>query len=79
MAGHVSPEAALGGPIAAVKDGDTVVFDIAKRRVVMRVSSAEIKRRLKKIKKHPEHPFCTGVMAKYARQVSSASKGAVTT
>ncbi len=79
MAGHVSPEAALGGPIAAVQNGDIVRLDVARRRVDMKLTAAEIKRRMKKIKKHPEHAFCTGVMAKYARQVSSASKGAVTT
>lgn len=79
MAGHVSPEAALGGPIGALQNNDVIRFDITKRRIDVKLTPAEIKRRLKKIKKHPEHPFCTGVMAKYARQVSSASKGAVTT
>jgi len=77
MVGHVAPEAAHGGPIAALKNGDIVTFDILNRRLDMKLSKAEIAKRLRKVKnKHPK--FATGVMAKYAKLVSSASKGAVT-
>jgi dihydroxy-acid dehydratase len=77
MAGHVAPEAVRGGPIAAVKNGDMIVFDIAKRRLDLDVSQKEIKTRLKKVKQ-PVPRYTSGVMAKYARHVSSASEGAVT-
>jgi dihydroxy-acid dehydratase len=77
MAGHVAPEAADRGPIAAVKDGDIVVFDIPNRRLSVELSDQEITDRLKNWQA-PEPPFKTGVMAKYARLVSSASLGAVT-
>lgn len=78
MVGHVAPEAADGGPIAAIKNGDRIRFDIPNRRLDMKVSAAEIKSRLKKWKA-PKPRYSGGVMAKYARQVSSASKGAITT
>ncbi len=77
MAGHVAPEAVKGGPIAAVKNGDTIVFDIAKRQLNVELSAKEIKSRLKKVKQ-PVPRYTSGVMAKYARHVSSASEGAVT-
>jgi len=77
MAGHVAPEAARGGPIAAVRDGDTVVFDLKKRELRVELSDKEIKKRLSKWKP-PQPRYATGVMAKYARQVSSAAAGAVT-
>ena len=77
MAGHVAPEAVRGGPIAAVKNGDMVVFDIAKRQLNVELSQREIKARLKKVKQ-PVPRYASGVMAKYARHVSSASEGAVT-
>ena len=77
MAGHVAPEAAAGGPIAAVKDGDTVVFDIPKRQLRVELSDQEIASRLKSWTPPPPR-FETGVMAKYAKLVSSASLGAVT-
>jgi dihydroxy-acid dehydratase len=77
MAGHVAPEAVKGGPIAAVKNGDTITFDIAKRRLDVDLTQAEIKARLKKVKT-PAPRYTMGVMAKYARHVSSASEGAVT-
>jgi dihydroxy-acid dehydratase len=77
MAGHVAPEAVRHGPIAALKNGDTILFDIAKRRLDVKLTQAEIKARLKKVK-HPVLRYTTGVMAKYARHVSSASEGAVT-
>jgi dihydroxy-acid dehydratase len=77
MAGHVAPEAACGGPIAAVADGDTVVFDIAKRRLDLEVSDADIQARMAKWKA-PEPRYKRGVFSKYAALVSSASEGAVT-
>ncbi len=77
MAGHVSPEAACGGPIAALRDGDIVVFDIGRRELRVELSDSEIRRRLASWQQ-PEARYRTGVMAKYARQVSSAAQGAVT-
>ncbi len=77
MAGHVAPEAAVGGPIAALRDGDVITFDIAKRRLDVDLSDAEIKTRLKNWKA-PEPHYKSGVMAKYAQSVSSSSRGAVT-
>jgi len=78
MAGHVAPEAIKGGPIAAVKNGDMIVFDIAKRTLSVELSQKEIKARLKKVKQ-PLPLYTSGVMGKYARHVSSASEGAITT
>ena len=77
MAGHVAPEAVRGGPIGAVKNGDVIVFDIAKRQLNVELSAKDIKTRLKKVKL-PAPRYTSGVMAKYARHVSSASEGAVT-
>ena len=77
MAGHVAPEAARGGPIAALADGDIVAFDIEKRRVDMEVSDDDILARLAKWKA-PEPHYKRGVFSKYAALVSSASEGAVT-
>jgi len=77
MVGHVAPEAAVGGPVAVVKNGDTIVIDVKKRRIDVELSAAEMKRRLAKWKP-PKPPFTRGVMAKYARLVSSATEGAVT-
>jgi dihydroxy-acid dehydratase len=77
MAGHVSPEAALGGPIAVVRDGDIVHFDVHKRVLEVEISKRELDKRMKKWKPlKPRYP--TGVFAKYAALVSSASQGAVT-
>lgn len=78
MAGHVAPEAVKGGPIAAIKNGDRITFDIAKRRLDVDLTQTEIKSRLKKVKT-PVPRYTMGVMAKYARHVSSASEGAITT
>ncbi len=78
MAGHVAPEAIKGGPIGAVKNGDIIVFDIAKRTLNVDLSQKEIKARLKKVKLPPPR-YTSGVMGKYARHVSSASDGAITT
>jgi len=78
MAGHVAPEAANGGPIAAVADGDTIVFDLPNRQLNVELSAGEIQKRLATWK--PPAPRHTGgVMAKYSFLVSSASLGAVTT
>jgi len=77
MAGHVAPEAIVGGPIAALRDGDTIVFDIPKRTLSVELTDAEIRQRLATWKA-PLPRFTTGVMAKYAYLVSSASLGAVT-
>jgi dihydroxy-acid dehydratase len=75
--GHVAPEASRGGPIAALRDGDTVVLDVANRRLSVEISDEEIKARLAGWKA-PAPRYTTGVLAKYARLVSSASTGAVT-
>jgi dihydroxy-acid dehydratase len=76
MVGHVAPEAACGGPIAALAEGDTVVFDIEKRRLDMEVSDADIRARMANWKA-PEPRYKRGVFSKYAALVSSASEGAV--
>jgi dihydroxy-acid dehydratase len=77
MIGHIAPEAAEGGPIGALRTGDVVVVDIKKRRLDVELSAAELKRRLKAVKR-PKPRYTSGVLAKYARLVSSASDGAVT-
>ncbi len=77
MVGHVAPEAARGGPIAALKNGDVVVFDVEKRLLEMEVTDAEIRARMSTWKA-PEPRYKRGVFAKYAALVSSASEGAVT-
>jgi dihydroxy-acid dehydratase len=77
MAGHVAPEAANGGPIAAVADGDVIVFDIPNRRLNVELSAADIQKRLAGWKP-PAPRYTSGVMAKYALLVSSSSLGAVT-
>ncbi len=77
MAGHVAPEAIVGGPIAAIQDGDTIVFDVPKRTLSVELTDAEIQRRLASWKA-PKPRFTSGVMAKYAYLVSSSSLGAVT-
>jgi dihydroxy-acid dehydratase len=77
MAGHVAPEAARGGPIAAVRDGDLICFDITQRRLDLELAEDEIRRRLASWQP-PAPRYHSGVMAKYARSVSSAAEGAVT-
>jgi dihydroxy-acid dehydratase len=77
MAGHVAPEAAAGGPIAAIREGDTIVFDIPNRRIDIELPAPEIAARLKAWKA-PAPRYTSGVMAKYARLVSSAAEGAIT-
>jgi dihydroxy-acid dehydratase len=75
--GHVSPEASRGGPIAALRTGDTIVLDVANRRLEVELTDAQIKERLAAWTP-PAPRYHTGVMAKYARMVSSAAVGAVT-
>ena len=77
MAGHVAPEAQVGGPIAAVREGDVISFDITARRLDVEISDDEMKKRLAAWTP-PEPRYASGVMAKYGRHVSSASLGAVT-
>jgi dihydroxy-acid dehydratase len=77
MIGHVAPEAAKGGPIAAIREGDEITVDIAGRRLDISLSDDEIARRVAE-HEPPPSPFGHGVMAKYAATVSSASEGAVT-
>ncbi len=76
MAGHVAPEAAVGGPIAAVQDGDTILFDVEKRRLDLELPEAQMKARLQRWTA-PAPRYKTGVMARYAKLVGSASEGAV--
>jgi len=77
MAGHVAPEASRGGPIAALREGDTIVFDVEARRLDVEASDGEIRSRLRTWAP-PAPRYARGVFAKYARLVSSASDGAVT-
>jgi len=77
VVGHLSPEAALGGPLALVAAGDEITIDAERREITLHVSAAELKRRRGRWK--PPRPFARrGALAKYARQVSSASLGAIT-
>jgi dihydroxy-acid dehydratase len=77
MAGHVAPEAAHRGPIAALKEDDTITFDIESRKLEVALSDEEIEERLKDWRE-PVPRYETGVFAKYAALVSSASEGAIT-
>jgi dihydroxy-acid dehydratase len=77
VVGHVTPEAYIGGPIALVKNGDTITIDAEKRLVNLDVPAAELKKR-KKAWKKPAPRYTRGVLAKYAAHVTSASEGAVT-
>jgi dihydroxy-acid dehydratase len=77
MVGHVAPEAAHRGPIAALREGDTVTFDIENRKLDVALSETEIEERLEDWR-DPQPRYETGVFAKYAALVSSASEGAVT-
>lgn len=78
MCGHVAPEAQLGGPIAAVREGDKITFDIPNRTLTLEVADEEIAARLKQWRA-PKLRYERGVFAKYAASVASASEGAVTT
>jgi dihydroxy-acid dehydratase len=77
MIGHVAPEAFDGGPIAFVEDGDTVIIDIAERRIDLVLDAATLAARKAKWTA-PEPSFKAGVMAKYIKLVGSAAEGAVT-
>ena len=77
MAGHVAPEAAVGGPIAAVEEGDTISFDVEQRRLDLEVSEATLRERLARWRA-PAPRYTSGVFAKYVALVSSAAEGAVT-
>jgi dihydroxy-acid dehydratase len=77
MAGHVAPEAVRGGPIAAVREGDQITFDVEARRLDVDLTDEEIAARVAEYEP-PEPHYSSGVMAKYARSVSSASEGAIT-
>jgi dihydroxy-acid dehydratase len=77
MLGHVSPEAALGGPIAAVREGDTIRIDVKQRILELEISDSEIKHRMANWKA-PKPRYASGVFAKYGALVASASEGAVT-
>src|ERR1043165_5405320 len=77
VVGHVTPEAAVGGPIALVKNGDQITIDAVKHTVTVHVSDAELKKR-KKAWTAPKARYTRGVLAKYAALVTSASEGAVT-
>ena len=76
--GHIAPEAAVGGPIGLLQDGDTIEMDVERRVLNVRVPDEEMEQRRKAWKAPPPN-YTTGVMAKYAKLVGSASKGAVTT
>jgi dihydroxy-acid dehydratase len=77
MAGHVAPEAPRGGPIAAVRDGDTIVFDVPNRELNVELTDEEIAERLSDYEP-PAPKYRSGVLGKYARLVGSAAEGAVT-
>ncbi len=77
MVGHVAPEAAVGGPLAAVRDGDRITIDLEGRRLEVDLSASALAARLREFRPPPVR-YATGVFAKYARQVSSAAQGAVT-
>ncbi len=77
VVGHITPEAAVGGPLALVKNGDEITIDAKKREMTLNVTKIELKKR-KRAWKAPKTKYTRGVLAKYAKQVSSASSGAVT-
>jgi dihydroxy-acid dehydratase len=77
MIGHVSPEAARGGPIAALREGDVVRIDVTQQLLEVEISDSEIKHRMAQWKA-PKPRFATGVFAKYSALVASASEGAIT-
>ena len=77
MVGHIAPEAARGGPIALVRDGDVIVIDVKNRQLNVELSDAEMTKRLD-VWRRPAPRYAEGVFAKYAALVSSASEGAVT-
>jgi dihydroxy-acid dehydratase len=78
MAGHVAPESVAGGPIAAVREGDTITIDVENRRMDVELSDEEIAERVAAYEPPPSK-LNGGVLGKYARHVGSASEGAITT
>jgi len=78
MVGHVAPEAALGGPIAAIREGDRITIDTKSRKLEVEISDAEISRRLSEWKP-PVPRYAAGVFAKYVALVTSSAEGAITT
>ncbi len=77
VVGHITPEAFNGGLLAIVKNGDTITIDAKKRQINLNLSASEIKKR-QKAWKAPKSKYTHGVLAKYAKLVTSASRGAVT-
>ena len=77
MVGHITPEAAVGGPIGLVKNGDYIVLDVENRELNLEVDSEELLRR-KAEWTAPAPKYTTGVFSKYAKSVASASEGAIT-
>jgi len=77
VVGHITPEAYVGGPIALVRNGDTITIDARARRITLELPAAELKKR-RKIWRAPKPRYIRGVLAKYAGAVTSASLGAVT-
>jgi dihydroxy-acid dehydratase len=78
MAGHVAPEAPRGGPIGAIRDGDTIVFDVEGRELRLELTDEEIAERLAAYEA-PQPKYENGVLGKYAQHVGSAAEGAITT
>jgi dihydroxy-acid dehydratase len=77
MAGHVAPESVRGGPVGLVRDGERITFDVEGRRVDVDVPDEELKRRSEGYEP-PDRPYPGAALAKYAKLVGSASRGAVT-
>ena len=77
MVGHVAPEAAMGGPIAAIREGDAITIDIATRKLQIALTDAELRERMLTWSA-PKPRYSSGVFAKYAALVTSASEGAIT-
>jgi dihydroxy-acid dehydratase len=77
VVGHVSPEAAVGGPIAMLEDGDTLEIDAERKEINVLISDEELAKRRESWHR-PRSPVTRGVLAKYRNEVSSASEGAVT-
>ncbi|HEV2075134.1 MAG TPA: dihydroxy-acid dehydratase, partial [Thermoleophilaceae bacterium] len=77
MAAHVAPEAPRGGPIAALRDDDTVVFDVSARELNVELPAEELRERMRGYEPPPPR-YESGVLGKYARHVGSASEGALT-
>lgn len=77
VVGHITPEAAVGGPLALVKNGDRITIDAKKREMTLHVSKTELNKR-KRVWKAPKPKYRRGVLAKFAKQVRSASEGAIT-